>query len=269
MIFADMALARRLEEIDARCGAECARVRHEIRPGADTASVEVAGGFALYLGAGSPLNEAKGMGMAGLVPGDDLDAVIRVFHERGIPAKVMACPMADPSLLAGLAARGFRAAGHENVLYRPLDRLEVVPPPDDLEISKAGPEAVDVLAKTLARGFTAPEEPGPEMLEIVAMSSRVVGMEGLLASIGGEPVAAALLVIHGGVAMLAGASTQPAYRRRGIQSALAGARLALAASAGCDVATMGAEPGSTSQRNAERLGFQVAYTKLVLILDRP
>ncbi len=44
-------------------------------------------------------------------------------------------------------------------------------------------------------------------------------------------------------------------------------RLDYAAAAGCQLATMGALPGSTSQRNAERLGFRVAYTKLVLVRE--
>ncbi|MCX6621649.1 MAG: hypothetical protein NTY38_11355 [Acidobacteria bacterium] len=35
-----------------------------------------------------------------------------------------------------------------------------------------------------------------------------------------------------------------------------------AASAGCDLAMMCAEPGSVSQRNAERQGFRIAYTRI-------
>ena len=79
----------------------------------------------------------------------------------------------------------------------------------------------------------------------------------------------ASLLIRDGLAMLAGAATLPPYRNRGIQTALALARIAHAARAGCDLITMGAEPGSTSHRNAERLGLRVAYTKLVLLRDPP
>ena len=74
-------------------------------------------------------------------------------------------------------------------------------------------------------------------------------------------------MIRDGLAMLAGAATLPPYRNRGIQTALARVRLAHASAAGCDLVTMGAEPGSTSHRNAERLGLRVAYTKLVLLRD--
>ena len=37
---------------------------------------------------------------------------------------------------------------------------------------------------------------------------------------------------------------------------------AAAAAQGCDIALMGALPGSGSQRNAERHGFRIAYTRI-------
>lgn len=45
------------------------------------------------------------------------------------------------------------------------------------------------------------------------------------------------------------------------QTALLRARLRYAADRGCTVATVGALPGSQSQRNAEKQGFRVAYTR--------
>ena len=66
--------------------------------------------------------------------------------------------------------------------------------------------------------------------------------------------------LRDGVAHLAGASTIPEGRRRGAQLALLDERLRFAAANGCDIALMGAAPGSGSQRNAERHGFRIAYT---------
>jgi hypothetical protein len=77
----------------------------------------------------------------------------------------------------------------------------------------------------------------------------------------GEAIAAAALFMHEGVALLAGASTVPEGRRQGAQLALLDARLRTAAEQGCDLAMMVAAPGSASQRNAERNGFRVAYTR--------
>src|SRR6185295_18845386 len=46
------------------------------------------------------------------------------------------------------------------------------------------------------------------------------------------------------------------------EMALVYARLRYAAARGCDLALMGALPGSGSQRNAERNGFRIAYTRI-------
>jgi hypothetical protein len=51
-------------------------------------------------------------------------------------------------------------------------------------------------------------------------------------------------------------------RRRGLQGALLQERMRYAAEHGCGLAMMVAEAGSNSQRNAERKGFRVAYTRL-------
>jgi hypothetical protein len=64
-----------------------------------------------------------------------------------------------------------------------------------------------------------------------------------------------------GVALLAGASTVPSGRGLGAHGLLLSARLQEARRRGCDAAMMVTTPGSTSQRNAERRGFRVAYTR--------
>jgi GNAT superfamily N-acetyltransferase len=268
MVIVDQELARRLEGIETWCASEYARARRALWPGADSAAVSVAGGCACFLGEGSPLNEARGMGMAGPVSAEELEAMERVFFDRGAMAKVNVCPLADPSLLDGLASRGFRASGFEDVLYRELDPSEGFPgAPEGVALGWVGPVEGEVFGQTLARGFAAPEEPGPDMRDLFAMSRRVGGMDGLLARVDGEPAGAAMLLVRDGLAMLCGAATLPPYRNRGIQTALSHARMAHASEAGCGLALVGAEPGSTSHRNAERLGFRVAYTKLALLRD--
>ena len=77
------------------------------------------------------------------------------------------------------------------------------------------------------------------------------------------------MLIHDGVALLAGASTIPEGRQQGAQLALLESRLRHAAEKGCDIAMMCAAPGSASQRNAERQGFRIAYTRIKWSLLRP
>jgi hypothetical protein len=54
-----------------------------------------------------------------------------------------------------------------------------------------------------------------------------------------------------------GSATSPDLRRRRLQAAL----LRYAYDHGCELAMMAAEAGSHSQRNAERKGFRIAYTR--------
>ena len=87
-------------------------------------------------------------------------------------------------------------------------------------------------------------------------------MVSFLAELNGEPVASASLFLGDGVALLAGASTIPGARNQGAQTALLAARLDYAAHHHCPLAMMATEPGSASQRNAERQQFRIAYTRL-------
>ncbi|HZS28808.1 MAG TPA: hypothetical protein VFB76_16395 [Candidatus Angelobacter sp.] len=68
--------------------------------------------------------------------------------------------------------------------------------------------------------------------------------------------------IHEGVALLGGSATVPELRRRGLHAALLEERMRYACDHGCDLALMVALAGSDSQRNAERKGFRVAYTRM-------
>lgn len=62
------------------------------------------------------------------------------------------------------------------------------------------------------------------------------------------------------IATLSTTSTLPAFRGMGVQTALIGARLQAAVEAGFSLTTVMGRPGSSSERNIVRAGFQLAYT---------
>jgi GNAT superfamily N-acetyltransferase len=99
------------------------------------------------------------------------------------------------------------------------------------------------------------------LLELGQVSAAREQTVSFLAELDGKPGAAGALSIHEGVALFAGSSTVPEMRRHGLQAALLEARIRYAAEHGCDLAMMAALPGSNSQRNAERKGFRIAYTR--------
>jgi len=69
---------------------------------------------------------------------------------------------------------------------------------------------------------------------------------------------------HQRVALGFADATLPGLRCRGVQGALIEARLAQALAGGIDLAMAVTEPGSAVQRNHERAGFRLAYSRAIL-----
>jgi hypothetical protein len=125
-------------------------------------------------------------------------------------------------------------------------------------------------------GFAAPDTQGLPSHEqfprevILRVMGDLAGTKGFvryLARRGGEPAGGASLRLCDGVAQLCGAATIPTHRRNGVQSSLLSVRLAAAARAGCDVAVVTTQPGSKSQENVQRQGFDLLYTRAVLVRE--
>jgi ribosomal protein S18 acetylase RimI-like enzyme len=83
----------------------------------------------------------------------------------------------------------------------------------------------------------------------------------LLASLDGAPAAAAKFFLHDRIGYFADAATHPDFRGRGLQSALLRHRRKLARASGAELIYSGAEFGSTSHRNMERLGMRMLHTR--------
>ena len=271
-VFADLALARRLERAEGHANARFVEARARVAPASGATWIEVAGAQALFDGAASPVTQTFGLGLFEAVGVAELEAIERFFGERGAPVSHELCPLAGPGLAALLAARGYRPVEHSSVLVRTL-------PLDQAEPASAGAILVRPIradeherwAEVAARGWSFAQASAegwsatPELAEFVrdlapVLTQRAEGVS-FLALRNGEALGAGALCLHGDVALLAGACTVPEARRQGAQRALLDARLAYAAAHGCDLAALCAQPGSASQRNAERHGFRVAYTR--------
>jgi GNAT superfamily N-acetyltransferase len=142
--------------------------------------------------------------------------------------------------------------------------VEVRPSGD--EEFEAWLEAVaDAVAQPDTQGVPAHEEFPREVIKAAERDFAVAGVLRYSALRDGVIAGGASFRMAEGVAQLTGAATVPAHRRRGIQSALLSARLADAAAAGCDIAVVTTQPGSKSQQNAQRQGFDLLYTRAILV----
>ena len=260
MLHADLALAQRLEATEARCNASFVEARAQLHPGGGAAWQRVGGTTVLFDTPESPLTQTFGLGLFAEATAADLAQVEAFFAERQAPVLHEVSPLAVATLLPLLAGRGYQPIEHTNVLFRKLTNLP--PPSAAVRTRIIVPDEADDWARTAAAGWL-PEAPELEVFlrEMGQLTARSAGMVAFVAEIEGQAVATGSLFLGEGVALLAGASTVPAGRRKGAQTALLAARLHYAAAQGCTLATMGAHPGSQSQRNAERHGFRVAYTR--------
>jgi GNAT superfamily N-acetyltransferase len=263
-LFADLALARRLERTEGLSNAHFVEARAKLFPDSGARWVEVAGAYAMYDGTTSPLTQTFGLGLFAPLTSADMETIENFFRQREAPVFHEVSPLAEATVLGLLNDRGYHPMEFTSVMFRPLRR--------DVRLTAAGNERMlvrlargdehQLWAQTAAKGWSATGELADFMLTIGQISAQAKGSFSFLAELDGRPVATGGLILADGVALLAGASTVPEARNQGAQLALLDSRLRYAAEQGCDIAMMGAAPGSGSQRNAERHGFRIAYTRI-------
>lgn len=262
-LFADLTLARRLERVEAESNAQFVAARSRVHPAVGAEWIEVAGAYCMFDGPDSPCTQTFGLGMDGAPTVAELARIEAFFEQRGAPTNHETCPMAAPGLARELAGRGYLPIEFSSVLYREIGSTAggIDAADSAITIRLTQPDEARVWAETSTLGWSEFTEYAPLMRGLAEVSARRDDALNFLAERNGEPIGTAALSLCGGVALLAGASTVPAARRQGAQLALLAARLRFAADQGCDVAMMVASPGSGSQRNAERHGFRIAYTR--------
>ena len=262
MSFSDLALSRRLERAEGHACVQFAEARRRLFPDSGAEWIECAGAYAVFDRIDSPVTQTFGLGIFEELSAASLDVIERFFLERGAQVQHEVSPLVGVAALDLLCARHYRPIEISNVMYRPIEK----PAAQDRGKNRVlviGPEEAHIWATVSAKAWS---HEHPELLDFVlqtaAISSAREESPCFLAELEGQPGAAGSLCLHNGVALFAGAATIPQMRRRGLQAALLQERMNYAFDHGCDLAMMVAEAGSDSQRNAERKGFRIAYTRM-------
>lgn len=274
-MFADRALAARIDRAEAallRHGV-CSALRNQdgsLHP----RSLPVAGGYALYVSPSSPVNKVIGIGFDGPLEMGSLEAVEDEWRALEEPVRVELSILAHETVAPALAARGYQVHGFENVLGRPIGPPEPWPAAPGITVERLSETderlwlqiAVDAFSNLDGTGSAADDSVSREALErAMEEFAAAPGFARYLARADGRPVGIASLSITDGVAQIAGAGTLPAFRGRGIQKALLHRRLADALAEGCELAVVTTAPGTRSQENVMKRGFELLYTRAVLI----
>jgi hypothetical protein len=260
----DTRLAQRLERAEATANVAFVEARARLEPGVGAAHTRVGGVAAMFDGPESPLTQTFGLGMSGPLGSDEYELLEDFFLSRSAPVHHEVSPLAEPETLPQLTSRGYIPVEVSTVLVRPTGLpLEGARSRRNVAVREIRPEEGALWSRTAGEGWGSES---PELGRFIEALGQVMvcaeRVHCFMAEIDGGPVATGALSLAGGVALLAGASTIPPARRQGAQLALLEARLEFSLSQGADLAMMVAQPGSASQRNAERQGFRTAYTRM-------
>jgi len=236
--------------------------------------IEAGGARALFSQPRSPLNKALGLGLQGPVEDDDLRTIEGFYRSRNSPTQIELCPLAYADVAARLCARGFVVEAFENELGMALVGDFSGSRISDVRVTRTTPDQDDRWVRIVAEGFAAAEPPaggGPDappltldlMVEMMSQFAHP-DIRRYLAWIDDEPAGGGAAWIYDGVLGIFGTATRPAFRRRGIQTAVT-IQAIKDARGEADLVIATTAPGSTSQRTFERLGFHVLYTRTIFV----
>lgn len=195
---------------------------------------------------------------------DKLDDILAFYRERERGFDLQINPAgASHELLKELAGRGLYQAAFHSVLYG-LPKREMPVLPDGIRIVEVQDEQeFDRYAEIhcIASGMSAVHKH-----HFVSNNIGLLHRPGWKLFLGyyeDNPAAVGVMHLSGRIASCTLAATVPEFRGRGLQTALLHRRLYEAGRAGCELVTAQAAFGGTSQRNMERAGLRVAWTRAV------
>jgi ribosomal protein S18 acetylase RimI-like enzyme len=273
--FVSTDLAARIDRAEAQLSAS---IGHAARASVTSAEVfveHIGGGVAVYTGPSSPMNKMIGIGFGDLSD-EALQNVEEKFKSRGAPLQAEVSTLADPGVAARLTRRGYVLQGFENVLGRAITHHDAARSHHDaieVELNDRDQDGARWLDVAIT-GFLCPDEQGVQAEPLPPRETLESALRGFIdtlgfrryfARVGGHVAGVATLRFDGGLAQMCGAATLPAFRRRGVQTALLQRRLADAFDAGCELALLTTQPGSKSQENGHRQGFELLYSRAILV----
>lgn len=267
MQFVDKALARRLESCEEMPQVLYARVFKKTKPEIGAAEEEICGGHMIFAGLGSPIGRATGLGFSDPITAEVLDRIEAFYRERKAPSQVDLTPLHEAPIFEMFKERGYGIAELNNVLFKRLDPAEEFPAPQPgVEIRRAHQDEAATCGTIVESAFF--PDGAPEAFQgLIQPLYQMENALAFVATVDGQTAACGvgLVIPEHKIFALGGAGTLAKFRSRGLQTALLRARMAAARNSGCEYAAVVTNGGTTSQRNAERLGFRVAYSKVTVI----
>lgn len=258
----DLALSRRLERAEALANRRFVEAKRSLDPACPSTWIEVAGAYAMFDTVNSPLTQTFGLGVFEDPSDADLDRMEAFFTERGSATFHEISPLAPPSLLGRLHERGYQAIELTNLLSCPVGKHAAQVSNPDLIVRRILSNEQADYVQLAKEGWQLPEEYSAFFDEMAAVNQRNEQFAAFVVEEGGKWIGCGGLFISDDVGLIAGDATLPESRGKGAQHALILARMEYAKTLGLDLIMMAALPGSESQRNGQRAGLEIAYTRI-------
>ena len=271
-LFCDTALAARIERAEARLIAKAAeRPPPPLRAAGFV--MPIAGGVASFAEPDSPFNKVAGLGFGGVPSAAALDEVEDAFAARGAPVQIELAHLGDPAIGVLLSDRGYALTSFENVLGRPSTMRPATRPAR----GRGPPERRGGVRRVAGRRGGRLRAPGRAGRPGRTRTSRATSSSGPSAtsrrpgspatsrcSTAPSPVARACTPPTASpsspaprpIRLIAAEASIPLCSRHGSPTPLR---------AGCDIAVVTTQPGSQSQENVQRHGFDLLYTRAILV----
>lgn len=222
---------------------------------------KIGSGYAVFAGVDSPLTQIFGLALDGDFKAEQVDELEDFYKQRNAPVNLEVCHLSDLSLSRLLIDRGYQITEYSNVLLRRISSEDHFELSNQNLIHQVEKGEIDDYAVVISEGFLETKEIPDSFPELFKVCFNQPNCSIFGARKNGSPAGGGALFIQDEVALLGGASTLPEYRNQGIQTDLLKRRLAEAQALGCHWAMVTTTPGSVSQKNVERRGFQVVYAR--------
>ncbi|MGB6986302.1 MAG: GNAT family N-acetyltransferase [Candidatus Aquilonibacter sp.] len=227
-------------------------------PELQCAAQDIGGGVAVFAGVGSPISEATGIGLLERAGRSEAQALTAFYRDRGAQPKVRLSPHVDPDFVRALVELGYAPLEYENPLTA------------DLRAMGAGRDArvtemrdADEWSRATGSAFMDGARCDESNLIIGLMIATPPEATALEIRVDGAIVASGCMDVQDEIAGFFGSATAPAFRGRGLQSALIADRIARAVERGARFGRVTTRPGTTSEQNFRRSGFVPLYTRTI------
>jgi hypothetical protein len=234
---------------------------------------DLAGGCLAFSGADAPLTRAVGVGTAGAVGEDEVEAVESFYKSRNCAVRVVISERTDPWLPALLRKRGYESGDFMQNWWLPLERKITLVADREIEIVPVILKQADLWARTVAAGFQEEDAPVDEakiprqVLDTFYCLGFADGAQPFFAKHQGQIAGGGVVHIAGETASIRTASCRIQHRNKGVQRALLAFRLKMAAKAGCRFAFSSTDKLGPSSRNLRRIGFNALSTSFTMSLE--